>query len=112
MLYSPNIPHLGNISPVRHLLAWAKLRKSLAISRVVFELMAKRHVHSDGPEAPARRVPHSSTSAYYAQGANGDYWAASPNSTNGSFMNLVSSQVCPANNQNRAHGFSVRCLKN
>jgi len=44
------------------------------------------------------------------EGTNGYYWSGSVNSTNARNMNFNSSAVNP-NNNNRANGFSVRCLK-
>ena len=48
-------------------------------------------------------------------GNNGNYWSASPNSNNSNnaynlnFNN--NGNVNPANNNNRANGYSVRCLQ-
>jgi uncharacterized protein (TIGR02145 family) len=45
-------------------------------------------------------------------GSNGNYWSSSPNSPNAYNLNFNVSNVNPANNNNRANGFSVRCFKN
>jgi hypothetical protein len=45
------------------------------------------------------------------QGVNGNYWSSSPDSTNAYNLNFNSGGVNPANNNDRANGFSVRCLK-
>ena len=45
------------------------------------------------------------------QGSNGNYWSSSPNGTNAFNLNFNSGGVNPTNNNNRANGFSVRCLK-
>lgn len=45
-------------------------------------------------------------------GSNGNYWSASPNSSNnGYYLNFNSSSVNPSNNNNRAYGYSVRCVQ-
>lgn len=45
-------------------------------------------------------------------GSNGNYWSASPNSENNGYnLNFNSGNVNPANNNNRANGFSVRCVQ-
>ena len=45
-------------------------------------------------------------------GDNGYYWSATPNNqTNGYNLNFNSSNVNPANNNNRANGFPVRCVQ-
>ncbi len=45
------------------------------------------------------------------QASNGNYWSSSVNGTNAYTLNFNSSGVNPANNNNRANGFSVRCVK-
>ena len=44
-------------------------------------------------------------------GANGNYWSSSVTGTNAFNLNFNSSAVNPANNNNRANGLTVRCLK-
>jgi len=44
-------------------------------------------------------------------GGNGNYWSSSPNGVNAYNPNFNSTAVNPANNNNRANGFSVRCIK-
>jgi len=46
------------------------------------------------------------------EGSNGYYWSGSVNGDNARNLNFNSSDVNPNNNNNRANGFSVRCLKN
>ena len=45
------------------------------------------------------------------QGSNGYYWSSSPNSTYAYNLNFNSTNVNPANNNNRANGFTARCPK-
>ncbi len=45
------------------------------------------------------------------QGANGNYWSSSVTGINANNLNFNSGGVNPANNNNRANGFSVRCVK-
>jgi hypothetical protein len=50
----------------------------------------------------------------YNVGSNGNCWSSSPyssSSTNAGNLNFNSSGVNPQNNNNRAHGFSVRCVQ-
>ncbi len=54
---------------------------------------------------------NNSSAALNNQGSNGNYWSSSPNGTNAYNLNFNSSSVNPANNNNRANGFSVRCIK-
>jgi uncharacterized protein (TIGR02145 family) len=44
-------------------------------------------------------------------GSSGFYWSASPNSSNGYYLGFNSSNLYPSNSNGRAHGFSVRCVK-
>jgi len=45
------------------------------------------------------------------QGSNGNYWSSTPNGINANNLNFNATGVNPANNNNRANGFSVRCVK-
>ena len=45
------------------------------------------------------------------RGSNGNYWSSSPNGSNAYNLNFNSSNVNPANNNNRANGLTVRCVK-
>ncbi|MBU6426743.1 four helix bundle protein [Patescibacteria group bacterium] len=45
------------------------------------------------------------------QGGNGNYWSSSVSGTNAFNLNFNSSGVNPSNTNNRANGFSVRCIK-
>jgi len=45
------------------------------------------------------------------RGSNGYYWSGSPSGTNAANLYFNSSAVNPANTNNRANGFSVRCVK-
>ena len=44
-------------------------------------------------------------------GSNGNYWSSTVNGVNAYNPNFNSTAVNPANNNNRANGLSVRCLK-
>lgn len=44
-------------------------------------------------------------------GSNGYYWSSSINGINAYNLNFNSTAVNPANNNNRANGFSARCIK-
>jgi hypothetical protein len=44
------------------------------------------------------------------QGTNGNYWSSTVNGTNARNLNF-NSTAANTNNNNRANGFSVRCLK-
>ena len=55
---------------------------------------------------------HHSSAAYNFQGSNGFYWASSPSGSYGYLVSLSATQVNHAHSNNRAYGFSVRCLKN
>jgi hypothetical protein len=44
-------------------------------------------------------------------GSNGNYWSASVTGSNGYNLNFNSGNVNPSNNNNRANGFSVRCVQ-
>ncbi|RHA81915.1 hypothetical protein DW916_16470 [Segatella copri] len=45
-------------------------------------------------------------------GSNGYSWSSSPyNDNNGYNLNFNSGNVNPSNNNNRANGFSVRCVQ-
>ena len=46
------------------------------------------------------------------QGSNGNYWSATENnSTNGYNLNFNSTNSNPDNNNDKANGFSVRCVQ-
>jgi len=49
--------------------------------------------------------------ALYYRGSYGYYWSSSPSGTNASNLSFDSGGVDPANANNRAYGFSVRCVK-
>ncbi|GHT14874.1 hypothetical protein FACS189426_21850 [Bacteroidia bacterium] len=48
----------------------------------------------------------------YNQGSNGNYWSVSISGTNAYNLNFNSGSVNPANSNNRANGFALRCIKN
>ena len=56
---------------------------------------------------------NNSTGAVTAVAANGNYWSSSPYSSevNAGNLNFNSGGVYPVNNNNRANGFSVRCVR-
>ena len=61
---------------------------------------------------PASGYRNNSDGSMNNVGSNGNYWSASPNSeSNGYYLNFNSSNVNPSNNNNRANGFSVRCVQ-
>ena len=43
-------------------------------------------------------------------GTNGNYWSSTVSGTNSYNLNFNSGSINPSNNNNRANGFSVRCL--
>ena len=52
-----------------------------------------------------------STAALDYQGTYGSYWSSSPSGTNAFYLDFDSASVYPAYSNNRAYGFSVRCVK-
>jgi hypothetical protein len=46
-----------------------------------------------------------------SRGSNGNYWSSSSNGINAYNLNFNSTSVNPANNNNRANGLTVRCVK-
>jgi uncharacterized protein (TIGR02145 family) len=61
---------------------------------------------------PAAGYRNNSNGQLYNVGSNGNYWSSSANSdTNGYNLNFNSSNLNPANNNNRQNGNSVRCVK-
>jgi uncharacterized protein (TIGR02145 family) len=52
------------------------------------------------------------TGNYNSQSGNSYYWSSSPSSTNTFNLNFDTSSIYPTYANNRASGFSVRCLKN
>jgi hypothetical protein len=51
------------------------------------------------------------TGVLNSPGSYGFYWSSSPDSANAYFLYFTSTGVIPANDYNRAIGFSVRCVK-
>ncbi len=51
------------------------------------------------------------SASLYNRGSLGHYWSGSPSGTNAAYLYFYSSAVNPANSNNRATGFSVRCVK-
>jgi uncharacterized protein (TIGR02145 family) len=62
---------------------------------------------------PAAGNRNNSTGASNNQGANGNYWSSSvpAASTNASNVNFNSAGKLNTNTNNRANGFSVRCVQ-
>ncbi len=60
---------------------------------------------------PAAGNRNNSSGALNNQGSNGNYWSSSITGTNAYNLNFNSTAVNPANNNNRANGFSVRCIQ-
>jgi hypothetical protein len=61
---------------------------------------------------PASGNRNNGNGLLYNQGANGNYWSISIISTNAYNLNFNSGNVNPANSNNRANGFALRCIKN
>lgn len=60
---------------------------------------------------PAAGCRYDSNGGLNNAGSNGNYWYGSPNSaTNGYNLNFNSTNLNTSNNNNRAYGFSVRCV--
>jgi uncharacterized protein (TIGR02145 family) len=60
---------------------------------------------------PAAGYRNNSNGALNNVGSNGNYWSSTWNSNTNSYnLNFNSSNVNPGNNNNRANGFSVRCV--
>jgi hypothetical protein len=69
---------------------------------------------SDCWHTPAAGYRHRESGALTNVGANGDYWSSSSylaGSANAGNLGFNSSVVNPLNNNNRAYGFSVRCVQ-
>ncbi len=65
-------------------------------------------------KVPASGYRNNSSGALNNVGSNGYYWSSSPNSSssnNAGNLNFNTSNVNPLNNNNRANGFSVRCVQ-
>ena len=61
---------------------------------------------------PAAGCRYSGDGSMSYVGSSGNYWSASPFGGNyGYYLHFVSGSVYPANNYNRANGFSVRCVQ-
>ena len=60
---------------------------------------------------PAAGNRNNNSSGYNNVGTNGNYWSSSINGTNAYNTNFNSTNVNPGNNNNnRANGFSIRCI--
>ncbi|MGE4587258.1 MAG: fimbrillin family protein [Mangrovibacterium sp.] len=60
---------------------------------------------------PAAGYRHCGNGVLYDAGSNGNYWPASPHSSYGYNLRFYSSYVYPSNNNHRAYGFPVRCVR-
>jgi len=60
---------------------------------------------------PAAGYRNAGSGALYGVGSSGNYWSASSYSGYGFYLAFHSSDVYPAHNNNRAHGFSVKCVQ-
>ena len=67
--------------------------------------------YSNEPFYPAAGYRDLNSGALSFVGSHGDYWSGSPNSIYGYGLFFLSNLVDPANDDNRAYGFSVRCVK-
>lgn len=72
-------------------------KKNCVIKREVISTLAGNRNQSDG--------------SLNNQGSNGNYWSSSVSGGNALNLNFNSGGVNPANANNRANGFSVRCVK-
>lgn len=72
---------------------------------------ARPGIHHQWLLIPAAGYRNNNSGALNNVGSNGNYWSASPNSSNGYNLNFNSSNVNPSNNNNRANGFAVRCVQ-
>jgi hypothetical protein len=61
---------------------------------------------------PASGNRNNTTGALNNLGVNGYAWSSSASAANGHNLNLTGATVTPANTNNRANGFPVRCVKN
>jgi len=59
---------------------------------------------------PAAGYRHRNTAALNNVGTRGYYWSSTVNGNNSYNLYFTSTNVNPANNDNRANGFSVRCV--
>ena len=59
---------------------------------------------------PAAGLRNYNNAALNNVGTNGYYWSSTVNGNNSRNLNFNSGNVNPANNNNRAYGFSVRCV--
>lgn len=80
-------------------------------SIVALTRTARPGIHHQWLLIPAAGYRNNSSGALNNVGSNGNYWSASPNSSNGYNLNFNSNNVNPSNNNNRANGFSVRCVQ-
>ena len=71
----------------------------------------KNHATNSAVIPPAGGNRNNGDGSLNNQGGNGNYWSSSPSGTNASNLNFNGSTVNPANTNNRANGFSVRCLQ-
>jgi uncharacterized protein (TIGR02145 family) len=60
---------------------------------------------------PASGFRYSGNGLFYYQGAHGYYWSTSVIGTTAYYLTFYSSNMYPANSNNRANGFSLRCVK-
>jgi len=68
-------------------------------------------IHQQWLLFPAAGYRNAGSGALYNVGSNGNYWTASSYLGYGFNLNFNSSNVYPANNNNRANGFAVRCVQ-
>ena len=61
---------------------------------------------------PASGSRSSGSGELYYQGSNGAYWSTTINGSNAFNLNFNSGTIIPANSNNRANGFALRCVKN
>jgi hypothetical protein len=71
----------------------------------------RRCIHNRDCFIPAAGNRNADNGSLNNVGSNGYYWSATPNGANGYNLNFNSTNVNPSNNNNRANGFSVRCVQ-
>jgi len=78
---------------------------------VVLTRTVRPGIHHQWLLFPAAGYRNAGSGALYNVGGNGNYWSASTYNGYGFNLNFNSSNVYPANYNNRANGFSVRCVQ-
>ncbi len=69
-----------------------------------------KSVSTSMASVPAAGNRNNTAGSLNNRGNNGYYWSSTENSTNAYYLNFNSGNVNATNNNNRANGFSVRCI--